>query len=65
MPGSDRVQLHLVLPYKLEPMRDPHVRRYLDRGYRIEQFQRISDQEAVVTLRAGAAPQKPPANRPA
>ena len=36
MPRSNRVQLHLVLPYKFEPMSDARVRKYLDQGYRIE-----------------------------
>ena len=45
-----RVQLHLVLPYKADPVEHDHVRSYLDRGYRIEQFQRITDREALVTL---------------
>jgi len=45
-----RVQLHLVLPYKANPVEHNHVRSYLDRGYRIEQFQRITDREALVTL---------------
>ena len=50
MSSTDRVQLHLVLPYKFEPRRDPRVRRYLDRGYRIVTLQRLSDREAMVTL---------------
>ena len=54
MPRSNRVQLHLVLPYKFEPMSDARVRKYLDQGYRIEHLQRLSDQEALVTLRASA-----------
>jgi len=48
--GGDPIQLHLVLPYKFEPRDHQRVRRYLERGYRIAQFQRISDREAVVTL---------------
>lgn len=63
MQRTDRVQLQLVLPYKFEPMRDERIRKYLDRGYRIEQFQRLSDQEALITLRAGSettAPATPP-----
>jgi hypothetical protein len=47
---GDRIQLHLVLPYKFEPRDNHRVKRYLDRGYRIVQFQRITDREAVVTL---------------
>lgn len=45
-----RVQLHLVLPYKADPIEHHQIKTYLDRGYRIEQFQRITDREAVVTL---------------
>ncbi len=45
-----RIQLHLVLPYKFDPVQDHRVKAYLDRGYRIEQFQRITDREAIVTL---------------
>ena len=47
-----RVQLHLVLPYKVDPIEHNQIKTYLDRGYRIEQFQRITDREAVVTLSA-------------
>jgi len=49
-PNADRIQLHLVLPYKFEPRADQRIRRYLDRGYRIEQLQRVTDREALVTL---------------
>jgi predicted GNAT superfamily acetyltransferase len=45
-----RIQLHLVLPYKFEPRGDKRVRAYLDRGYRIVDLQRITDREALVTL---------------
>ncbi|HXV75479.1 MAG TPA: hypothetical protein VD788_04105 [Candidatus Polarisedimenticolaceae bacterium] len=48
-----RVQLHLVLPYKFDPIHHPRVRGYLEQGYRIEQFQRLTDQEALVTLARG------------
>jgi hypothetical protein len=47
-----RVQLHLVLPYKASPADHTKIRAYLDRGYRIEQLQRITDREAVVTMSA-------------
>jgi hypothetical protein len=50
MPASDRVQLHLVLPYKFEPRDEPRVARYLERGYSIEQYQRVTDREAILTL---------------
>ena len=51
-----RVQLHVVLPYKADPVEHNHVRSYLDRGYRIEQFQRITDREALVTLGVPESP---------
>jgi hypothetical protein len=44
------VQLHLQLAYKFDPIHDPRVRDLLARGYRIAQFQRVTDREAVVTL---------------
>ena len=51
----ERIQLHLVLPYKFDPAEDPRIRRYLDRGYRVEQLQRLTDREAVVTLARDAS----------
>ena len=45
-----RVQLHLVLPYKFQPTDEPRVKDLLDNGYRIEQFQRVTDREVLVTL---------------
>jgi len=48
--AAERVQLHLVLPYKIETRRDPRVRTYLERGYRIETIQRVTDREVLVTL---------------
>ncbi|MCP3977777.1 MAG: hypothetical protein GY716_00405 [bacterium] len=47
---NERIQLHLVLPYKRQAADDPRIRRYLDQGYRIEQLQRVTDREALVTL---------------
>ena len=47
---ADRVQLHLVLPYKFDPVDDGRIRAYLDRGYHIEQLQRLTDREALVTM---------------
>ena len=47
---GSRVQLHLVLPYKADPAQHNEIRAYLDRGYRIEQLQRLTDREAIVTL---------------
>ena len=54
--NRSRVQLHLVLPYKADPAQHNQIRAYLDRGYLIEQLQRISDREAVVTLGLPEAP---------
>jgi hypothetical protein len=50
MSADHRLQLHLVLPYKSQPADDPRIRRYLDRGYRIEELQRLTDREAIVVL---------------
>ena len=50
MEQPDKVQLHLVLPYKFEPTDEPQVRGLLDRGYRIVQLQRMTDREVIVTL---------------
>jgi hypothetical protein len=59
--GHERVQLHLVLPYKFEPRAHRTVRRYLERGYRVVQLQRVSDREALVTLAPGEpGPPGPP-----
>jgi len=52
--ARERVQLHLVLPYKFEPRQHHKVRGYLDLGYRIVQLQRVSDREVVVTLQPAA-----------
>ena len=52
MASPKRIQLQLQLPYKREVREDEVVRGYLDRGYRILELQRLSDQEAMVTLEA-------------
>jgi len=44
------LQLQLDLSYKTQPRDHPRLRAYLERGYRIAHFQRISDGEALVTL---------------
>jgi hypothetical protein len=49
----DRVQLHLTMPFRLQPGTHPSVRTYLDRGFRIVAVQRLSDREALVTVEAG------------
>ena len=46
----ETIQLHLTLQYKFEPADEPSVKELLDGGYRIAQFQRVSDNEALVTL---------------
>ena len=46
----ETIQLHLVMPYKVQPRENQRVRSYLDRGYRIVQLQRVTDREVVVTL---------------
>lgn len=50
MPASDRIQLHVPLPYSKEPGHDPKVARYLATGYRVEELQRLTDRDALVTL---------------
>jgi hypothetical protein len=59
MPASDRVQLHVALPYKKEPGHDPKVSRYLSMGYRVEELQRLTDRDALVTLVREAEPRAP------
>lgn len=44
------IQLHLVLPYKFDPIDHRQVRELLGRGYRIGEFHRLTDREVVVTL---------------
>ena len=48
--SPDRIQLHLVLPYKDEAATHPRIMAHLADGYRIEQLQRVTDQEVLVTL---------------
>lgn len=50
-----RIQLQLRLPYKFEPTANAEIRRLLAAGYRVEQIQRLSDQEALVMLVRPAA----------
>ena len=49
MPAA-RIQVQLPVPYRVEPRDDERLRAYLDRGYRIVHYQRLSDAEVVVTL---------------
>jgi len=53
------VQLHLKLPFKKQPGEHPRVRDLLQKGYRIVQLQRITDQEVVITLTLGPASPSP------
>lgn len=53
--NTDRIQLHLVLPYKHEAATHPQIQAHLKRGYRIEQLQRVTDREVLVTLRPARA----------
>lgn len=46
----EKLQLHLVLPYKVQPRENERIRGWLVRGYRVTHLQRVSDREAVVTL---------------
>ncbi|NIM01300.1 MAG: hypothetical protein GTN89_10750 [Acidobacteria bacterium] len=46
----EKIQLHLVLPYKFQPTDEPRVKQLLDRGYRIVQLQRVTDREVLITL---------------
>ena len=48
--SPDRVQLLIRQPYKIEVRNHRQVRSYLDRGYRIEELQHVTDQEVLVTL---------------
>ncbi len=50
MAQPDRLQLQIALPFRDDPRVHPVVRRYLDAGYTIVQFQRATDKEAMVTL---------------
>ena len=50
MERSARVQMHLALSFKKEPRDHPRIAALLEEGYRIDQLQRVTDTEAVVTL---------------
>ena len=55
-PDPLRVQLHLILPYKHEARSHHKVREFLDRGYRIQDLQRVTDREVVVTFEGALSP---------
>ncbi len=50
MDGPRPLQMLLVLPYKQRPADHPRVRAWLDRGWEVAEVQRVSDEEALVTL---------------
>jgi hypothetical protein len=50
-----RIQVQFQLPYNRQAQDDERVRSYLDRGWRIAQLQRLSDQETLITFESGAA----------
>jgi hypothetical protein len=52
--ASRRVQLQLRVPYGREPRDDERVRRQLELGWRIAQYQRLTDQEVLVTFEAAS-----------
>jgi len=52
---TEPIQLHVSLAFKHEPEDHPRIRALLDRGYRISQLQRLTDQEVLVTLRPPTA----------
>jgi len=54
MTAARRVQLQLRIPYKFQPTRHRAIREKLAAGWTVEDYQRISDQEVVVTLVAPA-----------
>lgn len=56
MSAPERVQLQLRIPYKFQPTRHHEVRERLASGWTVEDYQRLSDQEVVITLvRPGGA----------
>jgi hypothetical protein len=58
---SKRWQLQLPLPYGRVARDDERVRRQLALGWRIEQLQRLSDQEVLVTFFRSDPSERPPA----
>jgi hypothetical protein len=55
--ATKRLQLQIPLPSGRAPKDDERVRRQLDLGWRIEQLQRLSDQEVLVTFGAPSSDQ--------
>jgi hypothetical protein len=56
MSAPKRVQLHIPLPYKKEPVHDPRVAKYLASGWRVADLQRLTDRDALVTLTLDSEP---------
>lgn len=50
MSAPERVQFQLRIPYKFQPTRHHEVRERLESGWKVEDLQRLSDQEVVITL---------------
>jgi hypothetical protein len=50
-----RVQIQLPLPYGKQLRDDEGIRKHLDRGFRIAELQRLTDQEVLVTLEPESA----------
>lgn len=50
MSEADRIQVHLPLAYRHEPLENESVRRYLAEGYRIAGLQRVSDRDVLITF---------------
>ncbi len=50
MGSLERIQLHLILPYKQAVGQHPRVKERLEQGYRVAQLQRVTDREVLVTL---------------
>jgi hypothetical protein len=59
--AHEQIQLQLKHPYKIEIREHPTVQALLERGFRIVQFQRVTDHEVLVTLEA---PTPVPASAP-
>ena len=50
MAPSERIQLHLKLPYHQQPRDHPRIGALLADGFVIADYQRVTDQEISVTL---------------
>lgn len=50
MDAARRTQLHLVLPFHFEPREHPRVASMMARGYRIQDLQRLTDREVLITF---------------